>query len=258
MRQGPLRHYIWFGAIVESLVRGAFPKVEHALIQLNSFEEQVTDLGLSVTAALASSLGLDDLRSELAERDSDEMLAAEELARLMSIADRVQDTLYAETQAVDAYFVSAGLYDIRRLLDAPSELFEEGVFERLSDIAQHDFAEAGRTLAFEIPTAAAFFLMRGTEAVLQTFYLARVRRGRLRPLMWGPMVAHLRRRSDAPPSRILDNLDHIRRNYRNPTQHPEATYTVQQAESLFPMCVAAVNDMIRDLPSREDSEDSES
>ena len=52
------------------------------------------------------------------------------------------------------------------------------------DIAKIDLAEAGRALAFELPTAAAFQLLRATEQVLRDFYVDWVPSGaRLSPAL---------------------------------------------------------------------------
>jgi len=44
-----------------------------------------------------------------------------------------------------------------------------------------------------------------------------------------------------------DHLDHIRRSFRNPTQHPDKIYDIQEAQDLFGLCVDAVNRMSRSV-----------
>jgi hypothetical protein len=111
-------------------------------------------------------------------------------------------------------------------------LFAPDVFAELPDIARIDFQEAGRCIAFERSTASSFHLLRGTESVLRQFYLHTVRQGRLRETQrtWGSIVQQMRSRRHPPSLTLLDNLDNIRRNYRNPTQHPELVYDVQGAQ----------------------------
>jgi hypothetical protein len=102
---------------------------------------------------------------------------------------------------------------------------------------------------FEEATAAAFHLMRGTEAVLRDLYVRWVKRDRIpEPRMWGLMINHLRKRNSAPPKVLLDHLDGIRTNFRNPTQHPDATYDIHEAQDLFSVCVDAVNRAARSNP----------
>jgi hypothetical protein len=62
------------------------------------------------------------------------------------------------------------------------------------------------------------------------------------------MIKHLRERRSAPPKVLLDHLDGIRTNFRNPTQHPDATYDIHEAQDLFSVCVDAVNRAARCEP----------
>jgi hypothetical protein len=47
-----------------------------------------------------------------------------------------------------------------------------------------------------------------------------------------------------PDAVVLQNLDHIRVSFRNPTQHPDKIYDIQEAQELFSLCIEAVNRMI--------------
>ena len=115
----------------------------------------------------------------------------------------------------------------------------------MPEIAQEDFNSAGKCIAFEMPTAAAFHLLRGTEAVVGQFYRSVVKINRHKILLWGPMIQQMRDRSKPPPKEILDQLDSIRGNFRNPTQHPEKNYDIEEAQSLFGVCIDAVERMAK-------------
>ena len=92
------------------------------------------------------------------------------------------------------------------------------VFNKLSPIAKSDLEEAGKCIAFELPTAAAFHLLRATESVLREFYLKLIIRGRINNLMWGNIIQDLKRKRNARPyEELLNHLDHIRNAFRNPT-----------------------------------------
>src|SRR5687768_8452371 len=94
------------------------------------------------------------------------------------------------------------------------------------------------------------FTMRGTEGVLRHYYCAIVKKSRVKTLLWYAMVDHLRKRRDAPPKALTDNLDNIRVNFRNPTQHPDARYDMQEAQDLFALSIDVVNRMTRDIVKR--------
>src|SRR5712692_3802367 len=153
-------------------------------------------------------------------------------------------TLFAEAENRMTYVVTEKRLQVTKLLNAVAELFAPNVFEKLPDVAKYDFSEAGKCTAFERSTGAASHLLRGTEATLREFYSRIVKRERVNPLLWGPMVEGLRRRRTPPPRVLLDNLDNIRHNFRNPTQHPEKIYDIQEVQDLFGLCVEVVNRMV--------------
>ena len=123
-------------------------------------------------------------------------------------------------------------------------LMSPGVFISLPEVAQHDSQECGRCIVFERPTAAAFHILRGTEAALRMFYLSIVKRNRLSRLMWHDMLVALRKRRNLPLSELLDNLDNIRKSFRNPTQHPDKIYDIEEVQDLFGLCIDVVNRMV--------------
>jgi hypothetical protein len=116
--------------------------------------------------------------------------------------------------------------------------------------------EAGKCIAFERPTAAAFHLMRATEAVLRAFYFQHVQRNRIQQMLWGPVVQDLRGRrkfgGNERFSVLFANLDNIRLSFRNPTQHPDKTYDIQEVQDLWGLCVDVISRMAKDFPGPED------
>jgi hypothetical protein len=115
----------------------------------------------------------------------------------------------------------------------------------LDDLAKLDMAEAGRAIVFELPTAAAFHVLRATEQVLQDFYRTWVRQRRVKPMLWGSMLKDMRSKSRRPPDALLNHLDHIRLSFRNPTDHPEKSYDIEEAQDLFALCCEAIGRMVR-------------
>ena len=95
--------------------------------------------------------------------------------------------------------------------------------------------------------------MRCVEGTLRAYYCSIVRKGRVAKLMWFEMLAHLSKRRDAPPKPVRDNLDNIRSNFRNPTQHPDARYDIDEAQDLLAVSIDAINRMARDMKARRGS-----
>ena len=223
---------------------------ENSLVgAIDEFFAYLRDLDLRVTERATDRLRKirEKIKSLPADTKTDAALAAEVTAAL----NFLDTTLDAELAMRTAYLPTPKRFDLDSLLVTPKNLLGEDVYVSLPDIARFDFFYACRCIAFELPTAAAFHLMRCTEAVLRLYYNSLVLRNRITNPMWGPIIDHLRKkRQNPPPKALLDHLDNIRNNFRNPTQHPEARYTSDEAQDLLSTTVDVVNRTIRDLRSR--------
>jgi len=212
------------------------------LENINRFFAHLQEFDLPVTQRAAYNLR--QFGDELAKSNSDHKLTDNEASKLGTIMNNLRNTLFAEADGHLAFIVIDKRIDVNKLLSDVPALMAPNIFNSLPDIAQYDFIEAGKCIAFELPTSAAFHMLRGTEAVLRYYYCSVVQRGRVKQFLWGPMVDSLRRRRVPPPLPLLDNLDNIRRSFRNPTQHPEKIYDIQEVQDLFSLCVDVINRMI--------------
>lgn len=57
-----------------------------------------------------------------------------------------------------------------------------------------------------------------------------------------------RTRNPKPNKALLDHLDNIRKNFRNPTNHPEMVYGMDEVQTLFALVVDVLDRMARELP----------
>ncbi len=185
------------------------------------------------------------MRVELRQSEKDSKLSAEQASRLSDLMGIVEVTLGAEMDTRSAYVITPKRLDIKKLDSDVGNLFAPNVYGSLPAVARYDFTEASKCILFERPTAAAFHLLRGTEDVLRQFYLHLAKHKRIKQKEWGPLVGDLRNRAKCKPHiPLLDRLDHIRHNYRNPTQHPERKYDINEVQDLWSLCVEVVNQMI--------------
>ncbi len=250
MIRRPIWSYFFFGTVIRYL-QDAQPgyrigDLEHAACVRSNLEQlfgYMTELNLRVTPRTSAASRLQALLNDLKIMKDNEVLTVEHARDLNSQVEELRETLEAELTSIFAYAISPKRLDPERLLDQPAALFAPGVFARLPDIARYDLAEAARCIAFEVPTAAAFHLMRATEAVLRGFYRSVASRAR-RARMWGEITADLRkRRSASRHAVLLNHLDNIRLSFRNPTQHPDARYNVDEVQDLWAVCVDVINRM---------------
>lgn len=218
------------------------------VVNFDAFRESCDRLGLKVTA-LAAQQSLADVIERLRATDEAYTLTDADASEIRVRMGEVRVTLQAEASASVIYRTSERRYDATKLMGEVDRLFAPGVFAGMSEIAKYDFGEAGRALAFGLPTAVAFHLLRGTEEVLRAYYRSWIRRGRMTTLVWGLMVSALRalpgRRT--PDMTCLNHLDNIRVAFRNPTDHPEKIYDIGEAEDLFGLCIEVTNRMVRTM-----------
>ena len=214
---------------------------DYILENIERFLTNLDEFHLPVTRRAAWKLV--EFKEALGQLPADHELTRQEALKLSTIMTDLDTTFRAEAAGNVAFIVTDKRIDVNKLLSDVPALMAPGVFDALPEIAQYDFQEAGKCIAFELPTAAAFHIVRGTEGVLKQFYCSVVRRSRAE-LMWGPMVESLgQRKSKRPPDALLRNLDNIRVSYRNPTQHPDKIYDIQEVQDLFGVCVDVVNRM---------------
>lgn len=217
---------------------------------LDEFFGHLDNLNLQVTSQAAQDLR--EIRNRLGSLPEDDLVDAKLSNEVCEACEKVDITLDSELQLRSAFVVTPGRLNPQHLLEEPWELLGNNTLLRMPSIAWFDFSNACRAIAFGLATAAAFHLMRCVEAMLREYYCNIVRRGRVKQLMWGPIVKHLRERRDAPPRVLLDHVDNIRANFRNPTQHPDARYELEEAQDLLSLSVDALSRMARDLDKREE------
>lgn len=229
-----------YGQVIESENSGGIKG------NLRGFLNRLEKFGFHVTRRAAT--GLEKYCKEKCTGKSDgDTLSDEEVDRIRVLATEIRSTFDAEALGLFAHILTDGRFSSDSLLNDPWKLFADTTKDRLPSIARFDIEEAAKCIAFQRPTAAAFHLMRATEATLKEFYCGIVKRER-GTLMWAAMITKLRGRRAPPDGALLDHLDSIRRNFRNPTQHPEKIYDLSEAQDLFGVCVDVVNRMASKMP----------
>jgi hypothetical protein len=243
--------YISFGSKLRYLQDARAGRRVHGksftLDNIDSFIGFVEKFKLTVTERALRDLK--QVRETLAATPDDYALDVSDARALVKAIREIRLVLEAETGGMVAYILTDKRYDVNRLLESVWELLDDGVYAWLDAIAKYDMEQAGKSLAVELPTAAAFHVLRGTEQGLRQYYRTIIRRNRIaEPWLWGPLVKDLRDnapRARRPPDEIFYLLDHIRLSYRNPTDHPEKIYDMQEAQNVFGLCGDALGRLYR-------------
>jgi hypothetical protein len=201
--------------------------------------KNVEELQLPVT--LCALQKLRKLEESLGGAKPEDTLSKEQATELHDAARSVREVVNAELKSLIVYAITPKKFPTDRLIADMSFLFPNGVYAQLSALAQYDIAEAGKCIAFERPTAAAFHLLRATEDALKDFYCFAIKNNRVGSLMMGTMISDMRqKRKTKHLSDLIACLDNIRSSYRNPTQHPEKIYDMDEVQNLLGLCADAM------------------
>ncbi|MBZ0259292.1 MAG: hypothetical protein K8F90_01650 [Hyphomicrobiales bacterium] len=138
-------------------------------------------------------------------------------------------------------------YDIDMLISDATQLFADPVRGEFNEEEKWNIEQAGKCLAFEVPTAAAFHIWRTLDSVLQR-YVVQVAGKLPRSRNWGAYIKVL---EDAKADiKITSVLTQIKDLYRNPIVHPEERLDNDRALSLIGIAESAIGSVIADMVTR--------
>ena len=171
---------------------------------------------------------------------------------IWSISSKLQTLLDGELSIQPIYHVwPKRAYNIEALVAEGDRLFSADVRAEFNEEEKYNIKEAGKCLAFEVPTAAAFHIFRCAESVLRRYYELVV--GKLpKPKMrnWGAYIKHLK--ECGADRRVIVILEQIKDLHRNPVIHPETRMTNEESLSLIGIIDSALTAMVADMKIRRE------
>lgn len=185
----------------------------------------------------------EDMIAKLPAEGQDEPNIAQwTVYEIREAAKEFETVLRNECHVMDTYFISKkGVYSTLDLIEHAHYQIPEPTRSRLPNVTKLDFDQAGKCIALDVPTAAAFHLLRGTEAVVREYYLRIVpgpKQASPKMRNWGTYIRLLKNHNGKET--ITSLLMHMKDVYRNPVFHPEETYTDERVLVLFGVCISAV------------------
>jgi hypothetical protein len=176
--------------------------------------------------------------------------------------------LSAELGSCDLYFISQKRgHNMKILIFAAERNLDESLMSVLSEQCIHEIREAGRCIAFDLPTAAGFHMFRAIETVVLMYFPIlnlqplddRMRNlGNYIKLISGEKVDNQIVPADKKvDDKIIGMLNHLKDTYRNPLMHPELVLKDEEAQDLFQFGLSAVSTMVRDIMIRKESKEPE-
>jgi hypothetical protein len=111
-----------------------------------------------------------------------------------------------------------------------------------------DVSQAGKALAYGLPTAVGFHLFRATESVLRRYH-SHVTGGKAPPKIRS-IVIYVRsiRAANCGDEKILTTLDQMAKLHRNPLIHPKAVLTMNEGIATLGIARSAVTAMLDTMP----------
>lgn len=181
--------------------------------------------------------------------DSDKLIQNYEIQYVKNILDNLETVLKNDMPGVAAYVVSKkGIYNTEDLISHADNVFPPEIRTDIPQQAIKDFLEAGKCLAYEVPTACAFHLWRAVESVMGKYYTkltkSTFQADNVTP-NWSIYVKALNNKGANED--ITKFLDHIRESYRNPQTHPEDMLAVNEALGLFGVATSAIQMMVLEI-----------
>lgn len=165
----------------------------------------------------------------------------------------------AECHDVDVYSVGQiAIYKTRDLVANASHVIPSDFREGMSSEAVKEFDDAGRCLAFDLPTACGFHALRGMELVMDDYLKAFGVTKKL--VSWNEYikaaeeVANSKGAGPKPSKKVTAMLDRMRSLDRNPLMHPRDELDTASAGHLFSLSAITVAEMVKDMRSVKGSE----
>ncbi|MES2780123.1 MAG: hypothetical protein V4651_09540 [Bacteroidota bacterium] len=235
--------FIFVGLLVRYLSNLKYDNKKKITVAFKEIKDALTKIDFKVSLGFLEHL-VDRYNNEVVDESEDLPPSTVFMMEVKSF----ESTIFAEGKTKLVHTMPSRRYNTEYLIQTPQLLLKKGAFENLSDIAKSDFTAACRCILYGEATAAAFHILRATEDTLKQFYKFHKKTKRLAKPMWGPMTTELRaKRTKKVSESVLSALDIVRINYRNPTQHPEATYDIESAQDLFGVCVDLINKMTLEI-----------
>ncbi|GBF52131.1 hypothetical protein LPTSP4_36690 [Leptospira ryugenii] len=191
---------------------------------------------------------LEEIMEKLSHIDEESIISEEIATELENLIKKADPALDSELQLKKVYLLTSKRFEVTVLLEDSKSLLAKDTWQKLTINAQNDFNFACQCIALNLGTSSAFHIMRAVEEMVKQLYFHYVKTNRLQKPMWGPMVEKLKNKKKPKPSQsLIDHLDNIRKNYRNPTQHPEKFYDIDEAQDLLHTSIVAINEISRQI-----------
>jgi hypothetical protein len=212
-------------------------------------EQDVFHLPLSKIKARAFLDALVDLPTDATNEDAC-VLSPDALQQVEQLRFAFETVLRAEWSSLAVFAVSPKrAYDMNKLVWQGEEIFEKDLLLKVPE-AVLDMQSACRCIAFELPTAAAFHIFRGNEAVMirycENLTGEKILKNSSRTM--GGTLAIIEKQPNFDP-KLVAALKDLKNLHRNPSIHPDDPVgTVDDAIALLSAVQPVITHMLKAIP----------
>jgi hypothetical protein len=232
------------------------PIISDKLLPLDTCKTTATNLEILVSDLVRGFTSRRDKAStEDKPTEGEKPVGVSPLSDLKEAIQAFEYVFSAEISNASFYFVEQiGAYQTRTLIDNADVVFPKNVRDQLAEDAVIDIRAAGRSLAFELPTAVGFHTCRAVETTLLRYF-----KELNIPL---PEYKNLDRYVEALEEaskekgidpKVLAALDQFKDLDRNPIMHPDSHLNMAEAQILFALAQSAISGIVLDIVRRKES-----
>ncbi len=140
------------------------------------------------------------------------------------------------------------ILNLEMLMEGVNNFFQERYWNKFSDIVKADLTEGAFCILVGASTAASIILFRAVEGILREYYLAKTGNeiSGENFIDWDRIIQELR----ALPRKnqgLLDHLNYLRLNLRNPAAHPDKIFLKKESEVLFSMVIHTLEEIGKEI-----------
>lgn len=174
-------------------------------------------------------------------RNKDDVIHWWLLDQIKNAASRFETVLNEELAISETYVLTQkGAYATSELATNAEVMLPAETRAALPEKAAWDLREAGRCLAYETATAAAFHISRSVESCILAYYEHTVGKDAPTKMRNWAVYINAMKQSGKADDRVLNLLTHIKDSYRNPISHPDAILTADEVIVLLGVAVGAM------------------
>lgn len=206
---------------------------------------------------------IDPSSKQIKAQTGEDRVDAQELSLVRALVEKFEHALAAELNRAPSYLAAKrGIYSTYDLAENAQKSFPASLSGVIPELAQEEFAAAGRALAFGLGTAAAMHMLRAVDMMARAYHdhfaaepLPKNERNFSVYVKKLTAMAEEEGEGARPDRRAVQMLSQIKEHYRNPIIAPDCKISADEATQLFGMAGALIVLMGEQIVSRKREDD---